>query len=178
MLKFNTLWKGKYLSVVSPIQDSYEAIHENDCIGVVPLIKINNNLYACIRKEYNPAYSIKDKTGKKLYYTIITGTVKNKESYEKCMIRELKEEAGIIAKKYNILYERKKIPINKASDVRMTYYIIHIQEFEKEIPKGDGTKNEKLSKSFFININKLSKLITKNNCDFLLLSSYYILKNN
>ena len=38
MEKFKLLWKGKYISVVSPIKNNYECIHENDIIMVLPII--------------------------------------------------------------------------------------------------------------------------------------------
>jgi hypothetical protein len=50
-----------------------------------------------------------------------------------------------------------------------------VDSFEKVEAIGDGTLNEELSSTIFVNLTKMEDIIKKPNVDFLLYSSYKIL---
>ena len=182
MEKFKELWKGEWISVVSPEKHPYEAVHEDDLIMVLPILKIKRKKdvshYVAIRKEHCPPYMIKDTTDNELYYTIISGKLDIKgESKEKAMIREMEEETGIKITDYEILEQKENMPVFKTSDVRTDLYFILIKEFERVEAEGDGTYNEEQSEVKFIKVNELDKILEKENIDFLLYGAINILKN-
>lgn len=187
MLKFKTLWQGKYLSIVDPIDEEYEAVHEKDVIIVYPVIRMKQKtrsdgisasvgeFLVGIRQEHCPPYLIKDKLNEDLYYTVISGGIEEGETPDEAMKRELKEEAGVELIEYKVIEHKKYIPLCKTSDMRADIYIIVIDSFRAVPAEGDGTKNEELSKTTFVNLKSLKKIIEKPNVDNLLYSGYYLL---
>ena len=172
-LEFEILWTGEYIKVISPKKYPYEVVYEPDTIAVLPIV---NGLIG-IRKELCPPYLVKDKTGEDLYYTLITGKIDEGETaFEACM-RELHEEAGVDAIKYNVLFQKKAIPIFKSSVMRSSIFILDIKEYNQEEPVGDGTKYESMSKTIWVKPVTLEKIIDKENVDYLLISMVHILKN-
>jgi len=173
--KYKALWKGEYVSVISPKKNKYEILHEGTNITTIPIIYIKNNYYIIIRKEYCPPYQIKDDTLNKLYYTLISGMCEKNENYKSALIREIEEESGIKILNYKIIQEKKYIPIYKSSDIRTYFSIIFITKFKVHKPKTDGTFGEKNSKSVFIKLNNIKKLLNIKNIDYLLYSALHIL---
>jgi len=184
MLKFKNLWQGEFISVISPIEIEYECINEHDSMQVLPLIIPKNAIsiddaYLIIRKEFCPPYMIKDKLGNKFFYTIISGMMdKENETPEQTMSRELIEEAGIKLLNYDIIYNLNDIPYTKVTSSRLNLFIISIKNFERVEATGDGTENEKISKSIAVKLKNMDNILKKPNADFLLHSAYNILKNN
>jgi 8-oxo-dGTP pyrophosphatase MutT (NUDIX family) len=183
MLEFRELWKGEYLSIVSPIKYQYEAVHENDVITVLPVVVVKSkfvkgliNYYLVIRKEVCPPYLIKDQGIDEYFYTPITGKMdKEGESSEETMKRELIEEAGIELVDYEMILHKKKMPVCKTSDMRMDLFILLVNSFNPVEPVGDGTAMEKISTSIFVKLGDMPNIIEKPNVDFLLYGSYKIL---
>lgn len=177
MLEFDTLWKGKYLSVISPKISPYEMVYEkNDAIMLVPIITIKNKNYLVIRKEYCPPYFVKENS-EKLFYTIVTGLLENDEPPIAGMLRELQEETGINVLNYDILLEKHNIPNSKIASIRNHFFVIKIKEYELNKAEGDGTENEAKSKSLLLPFNNFNKFLNKDNIDFMLYSSIFIVKN-
>jgi 8-oxo-dGTP pyrophosphatase MutT (NUDIX family) len=183
MLEFRELWKGEYLSIVSPIKYQYEAVHEKDVITVLPVVVVKSkfvkgliNYYLVIRKEVCPPYLIKDQGIDEYFYTPITGKMdKEGESSEETMKRELIEEAGIELVDYEMILHKKKMPVCKTSDMRMDLFILLVNSFNPVEPVGDGTEMEKISTSIFVKLGEMHNIIEKPNVDFLLYGSYKIL---
>ena len=186
MKQFKELWKGQHISVISPIDQPYECVHEPNVIMVIPVIAtkskyINNftNYYIGIRKEFCPPYLMKDDTQTDFYYTVISGRMDVEgETAEQTMKRELIEEAGIKLIDYRVIFERSNIPICKTTDMRATVYGLLVDTFEKVEAVGDGTKNEEMSSTIFIDMNKMEDILKKPNIDFLLVGMYSILMDN
>lgn len=171
MNKFDILWEGEYVSVVSPVAHPYETLHEINGIMVIPIVK--NKIG--IRKELVPPYLLKDETGKEFYYTVISGGVKEGESPEDATTRELKEEAGIEFKDPEITEVFREMPVCKSSDMRMTFFIYADDEYKLETPEGDGTEYEDIAETIWITLDQFKEVINKDNIDFLLYSAYYFL---
>lgn len=184
MLSFEKLWQGKYISVISPKKYPYECVHESDVIMVFPIIAVKSKFvkgitdyYLGIRKEHCPPYKVKDKNLNKYFYTSITGKRDVEgETAEQTMKREMIEEAGIKLIDYKLIFELKDMPLCKTTDLRATIYGIIIDSFEKVEATGDGTLNEKLSSTVFVNLNKMEDILKKQNIDFLLYGGYKILE--
>lgn len=184
MLSFEKLWQGKYISVISPKKYPYECVHESDVIMVFPIIAVKSKFvkgitdyYLGIRKENCPPYEVKDKNLNKYFYTSITGKRDVEgETAEQTMKREMIEEAGIKLIDYKLIFELKDMPLCKTTDLRATIYGIIIDSFEKVEATGDGTLNEKLSSTVFVNLNKMENILKKQNIDFLLYGGYKILE--
>ena len=127
MIKFNKLWDGEFMHIVSPEKYPYEIAYEKDCVMVLPIISTGGKNYVVIRKEFCPPYFIKDeKEG--LYYTIISGGVHSDESSDAAMLRELEEESGLKVSQYETLFKKENIPLCKSTSIRTTFYIIKINE--------------------------------------------------
>lgn len=180
MQKFNTLWKGKWVSIISPIDAPYECLHEeHDFVLVLPYLEPRNESEKrqfIVRKEFYPSYQMKDMH--KIHYTVISGAIEKNEIPFEALIREIKEESGIIVKDFEIIEEKEYMPLCKSTDFRGYFYILKIKNWSKIVPEGDGTEYEAKSESILVTFDELTSIIsTCDNIDFLLYSFYNILCN-
>jgi 8-oxo-dGTP pyrophosphatase MutT (NUDIX family) len=187
MLNFETLWKGKWVSVISPENAPYECLHEKDIVIVFPIIteiQEFGNFKAPIskigiRKEFCPPYMVKDNSGEQLYYTVITGKLdKEGESKKDAALRELEEEAGVKFTDGDISKVFEDMPVCKSTDMRATLFVVEVDKYEKHKPEGDGTENEKKSETIWVTWNELSDILKKPNIDFLLLAVERLVSNH
>lgn len=174
-MNIKTLWQGKWISVVSPVDSPYEAIHEKDIVIVIPIITRNKLRHVGIRYEHCPPYFIKDENEQN-YYTVISGKIEDGENAEQTAVRELQEESGVIALEYECEIIADKIPICKSTDMRATICKLNIKRCNLENPKGDGTVNEEKSKTIWIPENKWNEINQIQNKDFLLMSVLNMIK--
>lgn len=163
--QINFLWEGEYISIVSPENLPYEAVHGADCIIVLPYLKDTNQFV--IRSETCPPYMIKDGIVRK-WYTTVTGAIDNGEKPEEAMLRELREETGLYNIEYTIDKVFNNIPIFKCLTMRAWIYFITIESFDLEQPEGDGTEMEEKSKPVFARIDELDTIMQQENVDMLL----------
>jgi len=181
-----TLYKGEWVSLVSPIDEPYEVLDEPDVVFVLPVRRVPLMLGDVktrqhkigIRKEVCPPYNLKDETGEKSYYTIISGKIDGKESAKDAAIRELKEESGVEYEKGTIYEVFNNLPVCKSTDMRATLILIDIDESEKEEAEGDGTEYEEKSKTIWVTWNELGDILKKPNKDFLLLAVYSLVQGH
>jgi len=160
-MEFKTLYKGDYVSLISPVDTPYECLHEKDNVIILPIIENKVG----IRFEYCPPYFIKDQI--RNYYTVISGG-KDEDNIKDTALRELQEEAGIIIKKAKLYRLYENIGFVKNTDMRSSLVLLLISEYEKETPEGDGTKNEEKSKTLWVTIEELKEILKKDNIDSLL----------
>lgn len=183
MLEFEKLWQGEHIAVITPKEYPYECVHEPDVIMVFPILAVKSkfvdglmNYYLGIRKEHCPPYKMKDDQNHEYFYTPITGRMDIKgETPEQTMKRELIEEAGVKLIDYKVIEELHNIPLCKTTDLRAHIYILIIDSFEQVEAIGDGTLNEEMSSTVFVNLNKMEDILKKPNIDFLLYGGYKIL---
>jgi hypothetical protein len=177
-MKFKTLWKGKYASVISPIDHPYEALGEPNVILTLPVIYVRNNPRFIIRKEFCPPYFVRDTEDEpRLFYTVISGKVEPKESPDSTTLREIKEEAGLIVENHETLYKR-FVPICKSSVMWGQISILKLNKYKSINPPNDGTEYETKSKTVVVGLEKLESIISSaDNVDFLLISMYHIFKS-
>ena len=173
-MKFDTLWKGDYISIISPEEHPYEVVLEKNGVAILPIV--NNKLG--IRKELCPPYLIQDKSGEKFYYTLITGGIEDGDDLTETVFKELKEEAGIDVSSYDILFKKLDLPYSKSSAARTNVYILDIPNASYTKPVGDGGEYEDVAKTIWVTPTKLENIINQNdNIDYLLVSMFYILKD-
>lgn len=170
-MKYKELWKGDWVSVISPVDTPYETLHEGNTVFILP-IKDNR---VGIRFEFCPPYMIKDPSGDFVnYYTVISGSVEEGESYKETAIRELKEEAGIIYKdpEFYLIYEN--LPVCKSTDLRASCYVVKGEEYEEVEPEGDGTESEKKSQTLWVSIEDFFNILKEQtNIDVLLFNAFF-----
>jgi 8-oxo-dGTP pyrophosphatase MutT (NUDIX family) len=173
MKDVKTLWKGDWVSVVSPKDSQYESLHEPDVVLILPIL--GNKVG--IREEFCPPYLIKDETGESLYYTVISGKIEEGETKENAALRELKEESGVTVEEgFSIIPIFEDLPLSKSTDMRGTMFVIKGDVESKETPKGDGTEDEKKSKTIWVTKDEFFEILEKKkNIDFLLFSSFFFL---
>jgi len=161
-MDFEVLYKGEYVDLVSPKDSPYECLHEKDNVIILPIIKNKVG----IRYEYCPPYFLKDNKVRN-YYTVISGG-KDESNIKDTAIRELREEAGILVKKARLYRLYEGIAFVKNTDTRSSLVLIVIEDYEEEKPSGDGTNNEKKSKTIWVSKDELRDLLKKENIDSLL----------
>jgi 8-oxo-dGTP pyrophosphatase MutT (NUDIX family) len=167
-LELETLWQGKWISVVSPKDAPYEAIHEGDIVLVIPYLQ-DKETYG-VRLEKCPPYSIKDTSGEDRYYTLISGKIEEGESDLEAALRETEEEAGIQIKEYKPTTIAKRIPVCKSTDMRATIFFIEVSEYDVVDAVGDGTQYEAESETVFLKEEQITEIIDNyGNYDLLLL---------
>jgi len=171
-MKFDTLWEGEFISVISPKDHPYEAILEEDTCLILPIKEGKVG----IRKELCPPYLVKNKTGEKKYYTVISGGREEGEDWRDTALRELKEEAGILVRKGKLYRLFQDIPMTKLEAKHTALILLLIEEFEKEKMEGDGTIYEDKSETLWVNLEELGKILLKPNIDSLLFFCGFILK--
>lgn len=160
-MDYKILWKGDFITVISPEKYPYETILEKDSVWIIP-IKENK---IGIRQELCPPYLLKSTSNEDLYYTIISGGIEESEKPKEAAIRELREESGIIYKdpEFTLLFEN--LPIWKNSTTRSTCYIIEGDIQRETTPSGDGTEYEKKSKTIWLTLDELREVVKKSNID-------------
>jgi 8-oxo-dGTP pyrophosphatase MutT (NUDIX family) len=167
-LELETLWQGKWISVVSPVDSPYEAVHEGDIVLVIPYLE-DMGMYV-IRSEKCPPYSIKDTSGEERYYTLISGKVEEGESTIDAALRETEEEAGIVIEKCKKIMLAKNIPLCKSTDMRATIFFLSIEKYDEIEAKGDGTIYEEESEFIYVTEKEIKRIVEREeNYDFLLL---------
>ena len=163
MVKFKTLYKGEYLDLISPVNTSYEFLHEKDTVIILPVIENKVG----IRYEYCPPYFIKEEKERN-YYTVISGGREEGEDIKDTVVRELREEAGIVVKKGKLYRLYEDIGFMKSTDMRSSLVLLMISEYDKEEIKGDGTENEEKSRTLWFTLEELKEILKKDNIDSLL----------
>ena len=149
------LYSG-YIKVVE--DNGYEYVKEKNMVWIIPILRANRRLLLGLREEMVPPY------GDGKYLTIMSGTFdKRGEKPEEAALRELQEEAGILPRKYRIKAVFENIPICKVTNARTTIYFMNIKQFEKVKAEGDGSTEEKNSKTVWFNLFELDDILDKYN---------------
>lgn len=168
-----TLWEGDYVSVISPKDNPYEALHEKDGVHVLPLNIDTLEVY--IRSEVCPPYSVKESDSSiEEYFTVISGGIEEGEQPIDAALREVEEEAGLVMLKDPLMIPLtpQGIPFMKGTTQRVsTYLMLFDAENVKEIePEGDGTEYEARSLTFPVGFENgdIEEILKEPNCDYLL----------
>lgn len=172
-MEFEVLWSGKYIKVISPKEHPYEAVLEKDGIIMLPIVKGKLG----IRQEFCPPYFIKDESGEKLYYTVISGQIDEGEDQASTITKELREEAGIALHDFKMLYTKLHIPVAKITASRTNIFIFEVLKYSETEITGDGSPYEEASKTLWVTEEELEKIVKLANTDLLLIGLFNIYKN-
>ena len=86
----DVLYDGGHLSVIN--YEDWTVIKEPDfVVCIIYLIEENQFI---LRHEYIPTFKMVD--GQEYHMTVLSGTMKQGETPEKTLLREIEEEAGIV----------------------------------------------------------------------------------
>lgn len=154
--KEKVLFKNDYVSVIE--YEDWTIIKESDLVVcIIYLIEENQFI---LRNEYIPTFKYAE--GQEYHLTILSGSVKKGESYERALLREIEEEAGIVIDPNFKIEFLKPLFISKGHASK--YYPAIIQLTEKDyheiIAKGDGSKSEKMSQCVKLDIKYINSVNT------------------
>jgi len=136
--------------------DNWSIIKEKDLVVCIPYLIEKNEFI--LRYEYIPTYFLTD--GQEYHATVVGGQVETGEAIETAMLRELEEEAGIVLREDFKLEDMKPLFMNKGTANKYYPYIISLTErdYHEVMAKGDGSKEEKMSKSVKVDVKYINSL--------------------
>jgi 8-oxo-dGTP pyrophosphatase MutT (NUDIX family) len=149
--------------------EGWSIVKEKDCVVCIPYLIETNQVV--LRYEYIPTFLLID--GQEYHVTLVCGGIEQGETPEKAMLRELEEEAGIVLREDYQLEAMRPLFINKGSANKYYPYILPLNErdYHEVVAKGDGSKEEEMSKAVKVDVKYLSSLNTSD-----LITDYMILK--
>lgn len=155
--KDNDYVYDNYLKILN--HNDYEFVVENDCVILIPhLIDYNEIL---VRKEYIPTYQYKI-PNMEYFLTMVSGTVDDNEKLNDTLIRELKEECGIVL---NVTYQNMKkigeyfVCKSNSSKFHIYYIPLSKNDYKHTNITNDGSYIESISKTVRVDVKYLSSLI-------------------
>ena len=154
-------WSNDHISIIN--YEDWSIIKEADfVVCIIHLIEENQFI---LRHEYIPTFEYVD--GQAYHITALSGTMKQDESAERALLREIEEEAGIVIRPEFKIEFMKPLFISKghASKYHPTIITLTERDYHEVSAKGDGSKVEKMSKIVkldmkYINSVNTSDLIT------------------
>jgi 8-oxo-dGTP pyrophosphatase MutT (NUDIX family) len=165
--KEKVLYKDDHFQIIQ--FEDWSILKERDTVVCIPhLIETNQ---VVLRYEYIPTFKYVD--GQEYHVTLVCGGIEQGETPEKAMLRELEEEAGIVLREDYQLEAMRPLFINKGSANKYYPYILPLNErdYHEVVAKGDGSKEEEMSKAVKVDVKYLSSLNTSD-----LITDYMILK--
>lgn len=174
----NTLYQGFHRFVNDR---GYEFVDEGDCVAVLPMYRdTDGRLRYVVRREVCPTYQSKrpDLPEDSKFWTLVGGRIDPGEHAFNAMKRELLEETGIALGTFDVIIEYPRVPLCKSSNVRITFYVILMNEFEMHAPLGDGSHWEAASETVHISESDLREVFASRvyggaeDYDFMLLSLF------
>lgn len=160
--KDDVLFDGGHLSVIN--YEDWSIIKEPDFVVCIIYLLEENQFI--LRQEYIPTFKYVD--GQDYHITVLSGTMKEGETPETTLLREIEEEAGIVLRPDFKIEFMKPLFISKAHASKYHPAIITLTErdYHEVVAKGDGSKVEKMSQTIkldkkYINSVNSSDLITE-----------------
>jgi len=168
------LFKGNHLDIIK-YKDT-EILQIGDKIAILPYFRDEANFL--MRLEYTPAYQYKNIDKQNLrnitnYLTTITGAMKEGETPEQTIRRELYEEGGIILNNmYNFEVEGPFF-VQKYSTGQIWICLLElpVNSYRQIKPPTDGSEHEKLSKCIRVSVGDINQIVNND-----LISKYLITK--
>jgi len=162
----NILYEDDYTKLIN--YEGWSVLEEVDNVICIPfLIEYNQFI---IRQEYIPSYKLDE--GKEYHITVLSGGIEDGENPAQALKRELEEEAGIVIRD-NFEFDI-QAPIFKFKGSSSKYHMCILplteNDYHEVIAKGDGSKEEDLSKSVKVSLRHLNSIISSDTITELMLS--------
>lgn len=140
---------------------SHDAKFDGEIVAIIPYTRVGDKHdglvvdKVLIRSEMVPCWNVDEN-----HYKCITGGVEEKHRklddtiYSRyCAIDELKEEAGYQVNNYDFIYLGECF-VSKSSDTLVHLFGIDLTDKDRDIePEGDGSELEKISDSFWVDLD-------------------------
>jgi len=138
--------------------ENWSIVKDRDCVFCIPILLEENAIV--LRYEYIPSFKYVD--GQEYHITLVGGGIDQGEEPEDAIVRELREETGIVLSDDYKIESVKPLFYSKGSVNKISFYIIPLneREYHEEIAKGDGSIIEKKSKSVKIDIKRIKDINT------------------
>jgi hypothetical protein len=160
--KDDVIYDGGHLSVIN-YEDSSIIKEQDFVVCIIYLIEENQFI---LRNEYIPTFKYVD--GQEYHITVLSGTMKEGETPERTLLREIEEEAGIVIRPDFKIEFMKPLFLSKghASKYHPALITLTERDYHEVTAKGDGSKVEKMSQTIkldkkYINSVNSSDLITE-----------------
>jgi hypothetical protein len=147
-------WSNDYISIIN--YKDWSVIKESDfVVCIIYLIEENQFI---LRNEYIPTFEYVD--GQDYHMTVLSGTMKQGESPEKSLLREIEEEAGIVIRPDFKIEFMKPLFLSKGHSSKYHPALITLTErdYHEVMAKGDGSKVEKMSQTVKLDLKYIKSV--------------------
>lgn len=166
------LWKGDFISVISPRDNPYEAVAQQDSVMCILHDVVTGAFF--VRQELCPPYN--HRTGRPYWYTLVSGGIEAGEKPVDALIREVAEEAGVLLRESIDVSMRCLFsgPLNKTLSNFGHFFFVEGQ-FLRVSPTTDGTVYEAKSRTLELSYDELLGM-SREHADFLLISAISLIR--
>jgi len=158
--------KTKYFTIKQTANGTeYNDVTRSSAV-CLPIRVIKDNLEVLVRKEHNAVRGE--------FYTLVGGGIEPGETVEVGILRELREEAGLVATESQ-LYAAGQLVNDKYTKNKIPLFFVLFENTQKTVPSTDGTVSEALAVNFWISLEELPNFMISIDDSFLLAALFKFL---